>query len=297
MARYLVTGGEGFIGRYLVQHLRSLSNEVVTLDVAGKPDFKGSVCDHDLVRKASRNIDGAFHLAAITSPPQFEEDPVDGFTVNVMGTLNVLKCASENGVPRVVFASSSSTYGDLKEKVSESRISLSHVNLYPLTKVFGELLGKYYSNRNETEVVSVRYFNTYGKGENTKSLYASVVWRFVTAALKSEDIVVYGDGTQSRDFIYVKDTVKGTIAAFEKGKSGNSYNVGSGTTHSFNDIAQKVKDITASNSRIVHVSNPLRNYQMFTQADIAKIQQDTGWKHLFDLEAGIKEVAALEKES
>ncbi|MCL5786540.1 MAG: NAD-dependent epimerase/dehydratase family protein [Candidatus Thermoplasmatota archaeon] len=246
---------------------------------------------------SAKQLDGVFHLAAITSPPQFEEDPLEGFSVNVMGTLNVLKCASENDVPRVVFASTSSTYGDLKEKASESRISLSHVNLYPLTKVFGELLGKYYSNRDETEVVSVRYFNTYGKGENTKSLYASVVWRFVTAALKSEDIVVYGDGTQSRDFIYIKDTVEGTIAAFEKGKAGESYNIGSGTTQAFNEIAQKVKEITESNSKIVHVSNPLRNYQMFTQADIANIRHDTGWMPGMDLARGISEMIAQAPEN
>jgi UDP-glucose 4-epimerase len=290
MAKYLVTGGEGFIGRNLAQRLKNLNNEVTTLDTSGSPDFMGNVCDYELVKRATRNLDGIFHLAAVTSPPQFESDLMEGFNTNVLGTLNILRSASENGVPRVLFASSSSTYGDLREKVDESRITTSHQNMYPLTKVFGELLGKYYNNRKETEVVSVRYFNTYGKGENTKSLYASVVWRFVTAAMKGEDIVVYGDGKQSRDFIYVKDTVEGSIETFNKGRNGESYNIGSGGTYPFNDIADKARKITGSDSRIVHVENPLKNYQLYTQADISKIKRDVGWGPKFTLESGMREI-------
>ena len=290
MESYLVTGGEGFIGRNLCSAIRKSGGKALTLDHSGNPDFKGSVCDYGIVEKASADVDGIFHLAAVTSPPQFEEDIVTGFETNVNGTLNVLRAAVRNGVRRVVFASSSSTYGNLRESADESRISYEHQNMYPLTKVFGEFMGKFFDSRKETEFLAVRYFNTYGNGENTKSLYASVIWRFVNNALKSEDMIVYGDGRQSRDFVYVKDVAEATLSVFMRGRSGESYNVGSGKTYMFNDIARTVKDITGSTSGIAHVDNPLKNYQMFTLSDISKIKKDTGWEPRFSLESGIKEM-------
>ncbi len=290
MSKYLVTGGEGFIGRNLINRLESMGNEVVSLDIEGNPDFKGSICDREIVKTACKGVDGVFHLGAITSPPQFEEDLFQGFDTNVIGTLNVLKAASDANVRRVLIASSSSTYGDLTRMATEDDLSYSHRNMYPLTKVFGELLGKYFTNRNEAEVVSVRYFNTYGKDENTKSAYASVVWRFVKAAMKNEDIVIYGDGTQSRDFIYVKDTVDASISVFDKGNAGQSYNIGSGKSYTFNEIARLVSDVTETNSSIVHAVNPLKNYQKFTLANLTKITKEVGWVPSYGLRDGIVEL-------
>lgn len=285
--RFIVTGGEGFIGRRIVEVIRKNGDEAISMDIAGSPDIRTDLMDTDLLRTSFKGIDGVFHLAAITSPPQFEEDLLKGFNNNVTGTLNVLYAAAKSGVRRVVFASSSSTYGNSKTKTTEDMQTLRHENMYPITKIIGERLGDYFFIRNELEFVSLRYFNTYGPGENTKSLYSSVIWQFVRSSMKGEDIIIYGDGTQSRDFIHVDDVARATVSAFHRGKNGSAYNVGSGVSRSFNEIASAVKEAIRSESRIKHVPNPLKNYQMFTQADINAIRKDTGWSPTVDLNSGI----------
>jgi nucleoside-diphosphate-sugar epimerase len=150
-----------------------------------------------------------------------------------------------------------------------------------------------FSLRNEVDCASLRYFNTYGFGENTKGAYASPISKFNSSALKGEDIEVFGDGTQSRDFIYVKDTAAASIAAYQHGKAGESYNVGTGITTSFNDIAEMVKTISKSHSKIVHVKNPFKNYQMFTKADMTKTISDLRFKAAYDLKKAIKEMLEL----
>ena len=141
----------------------------------------------------------------------------------------------------------------------------------------------------------MRYFNTYGPGENTKGAYSSPISKFLTSALKGKDIEIFGDGTQSRDFIYVKDTAAASIAAYEKGKTGESYNVGTGIATSFNEIAEMTKSICKSDSKIVHVDNPFRNYQMFTQADMRKAFRELQFKPSYDLKTAIKEMSEIER--
>ena len=147
--------------------------------------------------------------------------------------------------------------------------------------------------RKEVECVSLRYFNTYGPGENTKGAYASPISKFILAAIKGKDIEIFGDGTQSRDFIYVKDTAAASITAYEHGRAGESYNVGTGKTTTFNEIAKLVKSTTKSNSRITHVKNPFKNYQMFTKADMKKTFGELRFKPTYDLKKGIKEIIDL----
>ena len=287
---FLITGGEGFIGRNLKQHLIEQGNSVKTLDIVGNPDYKISVTSWEELIKLKEDFDGIFHLAATTSPPQFEENPQAGFYVNVNGTLNILEFAKLNSVPRVVLASSSSTYGDQLSISSESSLPDSYANLYPITKVLGEHLGRYYSLRNEVQCVSLRYFNTYGPDENSKGLYSSPISKFINFARRGEPIVIYGDGKQKRDFIYVKDNVVATYLAFKNGKPGESYNVGTGISTDFNSIALLIKKILDSNSKIVHVANPLKSYQMFTQADMNKTRSDLGFGPRYDLSSAIREM-------
>ncbi len=286
--KLVVTGGEGFIGRNVVRKLKELGHDTFSLDINGNPDYHISVLDPEKVRKAFEGAHGVIHLAATTSPPQFESDLNAGFQNNVSGTMNVLLAAAREKVKRVVFASSSATYGKTTNKASENMQLNLHDNLYPITKVVGEMLGNFFSIRGETEFVSLRYFNAYGPGENTKSMYSSVIWKFVKASLGGEDLVVFGDGKQSRDFVYVSDIADATVTAFEKGKNGECYNVGTGITTDFNSIAAMVKETLRTNSKIVHVENPLKNYQYFTLADISKIVRDTGWKPRIGLKEGIK---------
>ncbi|MGC8516192.1 MAG: NAD-dependent epimerase/dehydratase family protein [Thermoplasmata archaeon] len=292
---FLVTGGEGFIGRNIIAKLRDLGGEAYSLDIAGKPDFKVSITNRKKLESISKKFDGIFHLAAVTSPPQFEVEPNIGLEVNVNGTFNVLDFARNHGVNKVVLASSSAIYGDSKEVAVETKYPDRYLNLYPVTKIVDELFSRHYSLREDISSVSLRYFNTYGPGENTKGPYSSPISKFLSAALEGKDIEVFGDGTQSRDFIYVKDAAAASIAAYEKGKAGESYNVGTGITTSFNEIADMVKSICKSDSRIVHVKNPFKNYQMFTQADMSRTFRELQFTPSYDLESAIKDIANIEE--
>ena len=286
--RFLITGGEGFIGRNLRSLLEGMGHEVKTLDITGDPDYSISVADTHRIMNIDGGFDGIFHLAAVTSPPQFEDDPLYGFQVNAVGTLNVMEMAKRKNIGRVVIASSSATYGDSKSVSTEGNVPDRYSNLYPVTKMVDEYLARYYSIRKEVECISLRYFNTFGYGENSKGMYASPVAKFMDAAVRNEPIIVYGDGSQRRDFIYIDDNVRCTWLAFLNGKAGESYNVGTGISSDYNTIAGMVKQTTGSKSDIVHVPNPLRSYQMFTQADMSKSQRELGFKPEFDLKKAIE---------
>ena len=286
--RFLITGGEGFIGRNLCSLLEGMGHEVKTLDITGDPDYSISVADTHRIMNIDNGFDGVFHLAAVTSPPQFEDDPLYGFQVNAVGTLNVMEMAKRKNIGRVVIASSSATYGDSKVVSTEGNVPDRYSNLYPVTKMVDEYLARYFSIRNEVECVSLRYFNTFGYGENSKGMYSSPIAKFIDAAVRNEPIIVYGDGSQRRDFIYIDDNVRCTWLAFLNGKAGESYNVGTGVSTDYNTIAEMVKQVTGSKSDIVHVPNPLKSYQMFTQADMSKSERELGFKPEFDLRKDIE---------
>ncbi len=296
VSKFLITGGEGFIGRNLKSLIMNNGDDVRTLDIDGKPDYHMSITDIDSIMGIDEKFDGIFHLASTTSPPIFEEDPVEGFKVNSNGTLNVLEFAKRKKIKKVVMASSSAVYGDSREISSESTVPDIYSNLYPITKLLDEHLGRYYSVRNEVECISLRYFNTFGPDENSKGKYSSQISKFVKSALLDEPIIIYGNGTQSRDFIYVKDIARATWLAFLNGKAGESYNVGTGISTEFNEIAETVKRIALSKSEIKHIPNPLRSYQMFTQADMMKSHESLDFTPEYDLKRGISEMVDLERE-
>jgi nucleoside-diphosphate-sugar epimerase len=287
---YLITGGEGFIGRNIKQYLINNGCNAITMDIEGKPDYRISVTDFDDLMGIDKAIDGIFHLAATTSPPQFEDDPIGGFQVNADGTLNILEFAKRKNIRRVVLASSSATYGNSDKISGEENLPQSYSSLYPITKIIDEYLARYYSLRKEVECISLRYFNTYGVGENSKAQYASVVWRFITDLQKGKVPVIFGDGKQSRDFIYVEDTARASVLAMEKGRPGEAYNVGTGITTDFNEIYKIVKEGMHSTVEAEHIPNPLKNYQYFTQADISKAKRDLGFTPEYDLRSGIRKM-------
>lgn len=292
---YLITGGEGFIGRNIKQYLRKNNCNALTLDIEGKPDYMISVTDFPSLMDMDEEFDGIFHLAATTSPPQFESDPLGGFNVNANGTLNILEFAKRKKIRRVVLASSSATYGNSESISREEIIPQTYSNLYPITKVIDEYLARYYTVRKEVECIPLRYFNTYGSGENSKAQYASVVWRFITDLQNGNTPVIFGNGEQSRDFIYVEDAAKASVLAMERGIPGESYNIGTGTTTNFNDIYRMVAEEMHSEVQAEYIPNPLKNYQYFTQADITKVRKDLGFDPEFDLRSGIRKMIAVTK--
>ncbi len=290
--KVLVTGGSGFIGRHIIRQCNEKGWETVSLDIQRKNNeahthFIGSINDKHLLKSITTDCDAIFHLAATTSPPQFEEIGNSGYENNVMGTQNVFDIAYDNGCKRVVYASSSAVYGVTKKASSEQDIPDRYENMYPVTKRINELTAKFYAETGKIETVGMRFFNTYGKDETSKSAYASVIWRFFTDIKNGIRPKIFGDGSQSRDFIHVEDTSRAAILAMEKGLNGEIYNVGTGRTNSFNTIFKTVAKVMDYRAEPEYVKNPLKNYQFYTCADITKANMEMGFTPELTLEKGI----------
>ena len=290
----LVTGGSGFIGRNIVKVLKEQGNEVGSLDIKEKNSVADYhiTCDirnRHMVEKALKGIDYVFHLAAVTSPPEFENLTGDGYEVNVIGTYNVLAASAKNNVKRVILTSSSSIYGDVKQAAVETQLPETHSNFYPMTKRINEMTAKLISKYG-LETISLRYFNTYGVGENSKGDYSSVIWKFIHAMRNNKRPTIFGDGKQSRDFIYVEDTARASVLAMKNGTPGGAYNIGTGKTTDFNTIFQIVKEETGYQGTAEYVPNPLKSYQMFTLADITKAKEELKFESRFGIREGAKEM-------
>ena len=290
----LVTGGSGFIGRNIVKVLKEKGNKVGSLDIKEKNSVADYhiTCDirnRHMVEKALKGIDQVFHLAAITSPPEFENLMADGYDVNVLGTYNILAASQVNKVKKVVIASSSSIYGNSSGMTSEDSPPKKFGNFYPLTKMINEMTAKMFKDYG-LEVVALRYFNTYGIGENSKGPYSSVIWKFIESIRNSKKPVIYGDGKQSRDFVYVKDVAIASLLSMEKGVPGETYNIGSGRSTAFNAIFDIVKRETGYEGEAEYVKNPLKSYQEFTLADISKSKRILDYSPQFDIRMGVRDI-------
>ena len=289
----LVTGGSGFIGRNIVKVLKEKGNKVGSLDIKEKNSVADYhiTCDirnRHMVEKALKGIDQVFHLAAITSPPEFGNLMADGYDVNVLGTYNILAGSQVNKVQRVVIASSSSVYGNSSRMTSEGELPKVYENFYPLTKRINEMTAELFEDYN-LEVVTLRYFNTYGADENSKGAYSSVIWKFLEYIRNNKKPVIYGDGKQSRDFVYVKDAAIGSALAMDKGEPAEAYNIGSGHSTDFNTIFEIVKRETGYQGEAEYVKNPFKSYQQFTLADLSKSKRVLNYTPQYDIRTGIRE--------
>jgi nucleoside-diphosphate-sugar epimerase len=253
--RYLVTGGAGFIGSNTVDELVRRGHGVVVLDdlSSGKEDnlaevrskitfMKGSITDIEVVQKAMVQADYVIHLAARTSVPRSVKDPVDTNRINVDGTLNVLVAARDNKVKRVVFAASSSAYGDTPTLPKSEDMQPVPISPYGVSKYVGELYAQTFGRCYGLENVCLRYFNIFGPRQDPDSPYSGVLSRFSTAFLDSTPPVVFGDGEQTRDFTYVENAVQANILACEApSASGRTFNIGTGHAVSLNQVLQMLQ--------------------------------------------------------
>jgi len=293
--KVLVTGGAGFIGPHIAERLIEMGWDVNGIDLkdCNNKDvnfIKENILDKSKVEKAVKGCDYVFHEAAVTAPPEFEIYPEKGYKVNVLGTFNILSGASKAGVKRVIFASSSSVYGNLNKKAKEEMATFNHVNLYPITKMINEVTARYFHNRGELETIALRYFNTYGLRENTKGAYSSIMHKFISDIKSWRRPVIYGDGMQRRDFIYVEDVVDANIQAIKNGRSGEVYNVGTGNALTFNEIEKIIAKEMDFEKDPVYIKNPLKHYQTFTQADTTKAKKELKFVARFDIKKGIREM-------
>jgi UDP-N-acetylglucosamine/UDP-N-acetyl-alpha-D-glucosaminouronate 4-epimerase len=298
--RYLVTGGAGFIGSNTVDELVRRGHSVVVLDdlSSGKEDnlaeirnkitfIKGSITDIEVVRKAMHEAEYVLHLAARTSVPRSVKDPIETNKINIDGTLNVLVAAKELKVKRVVFAASSSAYGETPTLPKVETMQPQPISPYGVTKFVGELYGQTFGRCYGLENVSLRYFNIFGPRQDPSSPYSGVLAKFCTAFLEDTQPVVFGDGEQTRDFTYVENAVQANLLACEAPNvSGKVFNVGVGGRVSLNAVLHELGKITGKTLEAKY--DPPRDGDIRdSQADISQAKEFLGYAPQVTFEDGL----------
>jgi len=283
MAYYLVTGGAGFIGSSIVRELVRRHETVRVLDNfhEGKKEnltgllekielMEGDIRDEAMMRRATRGIDYVLHQAALRSVPKSFENPIETTDVNVTGTLKVLLASVEQRVKRVVFASSSSVYGNTDHFPESEDLPPDPLSPYAASKLAGEYYCKLFTNGYGLETVGLRYFNVFGPRQDPTSEYAAVIPKFILKVLHHESPTIDGDGLQSRDFTYIDNVVEANLrAAVTPNISGEIFNVACGEGHTVLDILGIVNRIL--NEKIPPKFGPLRRGDVRrTLADISK---------------------------
>jgi nucleoside-diphosphate-sugar epimerase len=258
--RYLVTGGAGFIGSHLVEHLVGEGHEVVVLDdfSTGKREnleglrrrielIEDTVTDRVTCGRACQGVDFVLHQAALASVPRSLRDPLATHHANVTGTLNILLAAKEAGVRRVVYAASSSAYGNTTELPKHEGMVPRPLSPYAVSKLAGEHYCRALSASFGVETVALRYFNIFGPRQDPTSQYAAVVPKFITSARSNEGPVIFGDGEQTRDFTFVENAVRANMLACvaRTDACGEVFNVGCGSRISVNELWRRIASLLA----------------------------------------------------
>src|SRR2546422_1101292 len=308
--RYLVTGGAGFIGSNTVDELVSRGHSVVVLDdlSSGKEDnlaeirnkitfIKGSVTDIEVVRKAMHEAEYVLHLAARTSVPRSVKDPIETNKINIDGTLNVLVAAKELKVKRVVFAASSSAYGETPTLPKVETMQPQPISPYGVTKFVGELYGQTFGRCYGLENVALRYFNIFGPRQDPSSPYSGVLAKFCTAFLEDKQPVVFGDGEQTRDFTFVDNAVHANLLACEAPHvAGKVFNVGCGDRISLNQVLAALGKITGKTLEAKY--DPPRDGDIRdSQADISRAKEFLGYDPQIGFEEGLARTFEWYRES
>lgn len=278
--KFLVTGGEGFIGSHLVTEL-SKNNDVTSFDIKSGKD----ILNYDLLKKEMKNVDYVFHLAALLDPNK--EDVVKLIETNVVGTLNVLKASLENSVKKLVFASSAAVYGDSSRSHQTEDSPPRPVNFYAISKMSAENLILQFSKDYGLPVTIFRLFNVYGPGVEKVSQYSAVIPIFIENCLNKKSLTIYGDGEQTRDFIFIDDVIKILIES-SKLKENVLMNVGSGENIPIKNLAKEIIDLTSSNSDILF-AEPRPWDLKHSCADIMRLKRVLNYKPRYTLNDGLLE--------
>jgi len=299
--KYLITGGAGFIGSHLADALAG-THELVVLDnlATGKAGniqhliearrvslVRGSVTDPALLKTCMEGVDGVFHEAALVSVLRSVKDPDATNEANVAGTLRVLVAARDAGVKAVVFASSSSVYGESPVLPKREDMPPVPKSPYAVSKLAGEHYLRVFSELYGIRTVSLRYFNVFGPRQDPESPYAAVIPLFITRVLRGEPIVIHGDGGQTRDFTYVKDVVQGNLKAMASGARG-TFNLACGERNSVLALARAVMEIAGKEVPIRH-EPPRPGDIRDSLADISAARERLKYAPGYTLRTGLEE--------
>ncbi|MEM2760680.1 MAG: NAD-dependent epimerase/dehydratase family protein [Nitrososphaerales archaeon] len=295
--RVLVTGGAGFIGSHVAEKLAE-DHDVIILDnlylgntknIDGySAEFvKGSVMNGELVSKLCKQCDYVFHNAAMSSSPMFKEQPKIGMEVNVLGFMNVMKAALDNGVKKVIYASTSSMYNGNPLPFSENQ-PITAKTFYEASFRTREMVAQTYYYEHNLSSIGLRYFSVYGPREAHKGQYANNISQFLWDMMAGKSPIIYGDGTQRRDFTFVYDVVYANILAMISNIDFGIFNVGTGIGTSFNDLVALINKMLNTSIEPKYVENPLKNYVHDTIADLSLISKSLGYRPQWSLEKGIK---------
>jgi UDP-glucose 4-epimerase len=295
----LVTGGAGFIGSNIAEELVSLGHEVIIVDdfslgkkenlsnIEGRIEIvKGDVRDSELIKTVTKGVDFVFHQAAASSSPMFVENLKNAVSVNVDGFINILNASRDNNVKKVIHASTSSIYANNSVPLRED-MKITPPNFYSVSKLTAEHLGSLFSNEYGLDVIGLRYMSIYGPHEESKGRFANLVSQFLWSMMKNEQPIVYGDGTQTRDFTFVGDVVKANMLVMQSKMRNDILNVGTGKATSLNELVELLNRLLGKDIKPKYVAVPVKNYIRNQLADITKIEK-VGYSSKYSLEDGIK---------
>lgn len=293
--KYIVTGGAGFIGSHIAEALADRHEVVVVDDFStGHPEnlrgfdvtlVEGSVTDLSLLKEVFAGADGVFHEGAIASVPKSVADPLATHQANLTGTLDVLLAARDAGVRKVVLASSSAVYGESPELPKQESMLPEPLSPYAVSKLAGEHYAAAFSRLYGLQAVCLRYFNVFGPRQDPSSPYSGVISIFADRILAGKPITIYGDGEQTRDFVYVADVVRANLKAME-GDIEGVFNIARGRTTTLNALAETMMRTAGRNVEIRHAEARVGDIR-HSCADIARAEKVLGWTPEWELEDGL----------
>ena len=300
MAHYLVTGGAGFIGSHLCEELTRRGERVRVADslVTGNRSnldhlptvefLEGDLADLDFARRATQGVDYVLHQAALPSVPRSVKDPITSNRANVDATLSVLVAARDAGAKRLIFAGSSSAYGNTATLPKHEEMPSSPLSPYALQKVVGEQYLQMFTTLYQLETVTIRYFNVFGPRQDPGSAYSGVISLFATALLENRAPTIYGDGEQTRDFTYVANVVDGVLRACQApGAVGRVINVATGSRVSLNQLFEAMRRLIGV--EVTPQYGPPRTGDVQdSQADIRRAREILGYQPIVTFEEGLK---------
>ena len=295
--KVVITGGAGFIGSHIAEYWVENNADVHIIDnfrsgfrkniISEKIRFtEGSIEDKQLVFDSLENADYVFNLAALVSVPESIDKPEECISINVNGLINLLEASKKHKIKKLVHTSSAAIYGDDPELPKTTKLRPNPKSPYGITKLDGEYYCNLYKESFGVNTTSLRYFNVYGERQDPKSQYAAAVPIFISKALKNEEITIFGDGNQTRDFVYVKDIVKANVMAAERLDIKGVFNVANGSYITIKQLAENIVKVTGSKSEIIYKPERAGDIK-HSYASIEETKEVLGFKPDFSLEQGL----------